>query len=245
MKAGRLRTLWIMFMSVYLILGVSVRAIIKSRFGTLNRAWCDHTLNEWSTKTLALLNVHYHIYNPNQTHVQAGVPTIIVCNHTSHYDIPLSFLAFPNVSLRMLAKHELAKIPVWGHAMLKSEFPTVNRQDRQKAIQDLQYVQELLKSGIVMWIAPEGTRSDDGTLKPFKKGAFITAIQTQATIIPIVIRGANQILPPRTWQFQLNQHAEIHIGTPVNTTGYSLDTKQELIDTVFAQMDQLLKTPNK
>jgi 1-acyl-sn-glycerol-3-phosphate acyltransferase len=240
MQANFLRTLWIMFMSVVLILSVSFRALGKSVLGTMSRKWCDQTLNTWAKRTLALLNVHYRIHNPHQISPKAGIPTIIVCNHASHYDIPLSFLIFPNISLRMLAKKELGRIPIWGNAMRAAGFPFVDRQNRRKAIENLQHVEELLKTGIVMWIAPEGGRSANGQLLPFKKGAFITAIQTHATIIPVVIRGANEILPARTWKFKLNQQVDIYVDKPIDASKYSLDNKEVLIETVFNRMHDLL-----
>ena len=240
MKTHFFRTLWIMCMSVYLILNLSFRALTKSACGTLNRKWCDDALLDWSKRTLALLNVHCRIYNPHQVSPQPGQPTIIVCNHASHYDIPLSFLLFPHISLRMLAKQELGKIPIWGNAMRSAGFPFIDRKDRRKAIENLQRVEELLKNGIVIWIAPEGTRSPDGQLQPFKKGAFITAIQTHATIIPVVIRGAHNILPARTWQFKLNQQVEMHVAEPIDAGIYTLENKEVLFATVFQRMQQLL-----
>jgi 1-acyl-sn-glycerol-3-phosphate acyltransferase len=245
MQANVFRTLWIMFMSVTLIVAMSLHALIKSMLGTLTRTWCDQSLVQWSQRVLALVKVHYRIHNPHQVAPVAGTPTIIVCNHASHYDIPLSFLIFPHISLRMLAKQELGQIPIWGHAMRSADFPFVNRQNRAKAIENLQRVQELMKSGIVIWIAPEGTRSNDGQLQPFKKGAFITAIQTNATIIPIAIRGANAILPPRTWKFRLDQQVDIHVGKPIDASQFNLDNKDDLIAETFDCMQKLLTVSNK
>ena len=68
--------------------------------------------------------------------------------------------------------------------MTAAEFPFVDRKNRYQAIKDLAYAQQLMESGIVIWIAPEGTRSKDGKLAPFKKGAFITAIQCQSHDYP-------------------------------------------------------------
>ena len=83
-----------------------------------------------------------------------------------------------------------------------------------------------------MWIAPEGTRSSNGHVGAFKKGAFITAIQANATIIPLGIRGAFNILPARTWQFNLGQEAEIHVGKPIDASAFTLDNKDALIHEV-------------
>jgi 1-acyl-sn-glycerol-3-phosphate acyltransferase len=95
-------------------------------------------------------------------------------------------------------------------------------------------------SGIIMWIAPEGTRSKDGKLAPFKKGAFITAIQAKATIIPIGIRGAYDILPARTFQFNINQTAEVHIGKPIDASKFTLENKEKLLEEVFQSVKDLV-----
>ena len=163
-----------------------------------------------------------------------------MCNHASLFDIPLSLQAFPTTSLRMLAKKELSRIPIMGGGMVAAEFPFIDRKNRRQAIQDLEKVKHLLESGIVMWIAPEGTRSETGALAPFKKGGFITAIKTNALIIPMGIRGANQILPARTRQFRLNQQAELHIGKPIDASRFDLDHKDALITEVHQAIQDLL-----
>ena len=163
-----------------------------------------------------------------------------MCNHSSAYDIPLGFKVFPNESIRMLAKKELAKIPLMGKAMSAAEFPFIDRKNRYQAIKDLDYMQQLMKSGIIIWIAPEGTRSKDGKLAPFKKGAFVTAIQAKAIIIPIGIRGAANILPARTFSVNLNQKAEIHVGKPIDTSQFTMKNKDELINQTFQAIKELI-----
>jgi 1-acyl-sn-glycerol-3-phosphate acyltransferase len=167
-----------------------------------------------------------------------------MCNHTSLYDIPISYKAFSGYSIRMLAKKEMFKIPVMGKGMQAAEFPFVDRKNRHQAIKDLAYAKQLMESGIIIWIAPEGTRSKDGRLKPFKKGAFITAIEAKAMIIPMGIRGAFSILPARSRQFNLDQTAEIHIGEPIDAAEYTLENKEELIQAVYQSISQLVGETN-
>ena len=128
-----------------------------------------------------------------------------------------------------------------GKGMTAAEFPFIDRKNRRQAIKDLQAVHELLASGIVMWIAPEGTRSKDGKIASFKKGAFITAIHAKAMIIPMGIRGAYEILPAKTFQLNINQTAEVHIGDPIDASQFSLDNKDELIAQVFHSIKTLVE----
>lgn len=240
MKASKPRAIWIMLMSVVYILNVCIQAIFMRFTHKISRSWIDSTMRLWTKRILNLVNVHVVVVNPHQTKSHQGCPTIIMCNHSSLYDIPLSFFAFPNESIRMLAKKELSRFPIVGAGMKASEFPFIDRKNRHQAIKDLQVIKDLLKSGIVMWIAPEGTRSKDGKLNSFKKGGFITAIETKATIIPIGIRGANKILPARTLQFNLGETAEVHIGEAIDASAYTLENKDELIERVHRVMKALV-----
>jgi len=228
-KAGFFRTLWVATASLYYIAATCSRAVIRSYFGKTTRTWVDARMQLWAKQTLKLWNISCSVHNPNNVHPKPGQPTIIMCNHSSLFDIPLSYYAFPKTSLRMLAKKEMSRYPIMGRGMRASQFPFVDRKNRRQAIKDMKYIHKLLESGIVMWIAPEGTRALDGRVGPFKKGGFITAIHTQATIIPIGVRGAFDIIPAKTYDFYLNKAAEVHIGKPIDASQFNLDNKEELI----------------
>jgi 1-acyl-sn-glycerol-3-phosphate acyltransferase len=234
------------FLNIYLILKAlfytartCVRAAIKNIFGSITRSWCDRQLHDWAKLMIKLLKIDLKIVNPHNIEPKIGQPTIIMCNHASLYDIPLSYLVFPKHSIRMLAKKELGNIPIFGTASRAAEFPFIDRKNLKQAIHDLKSLEHLMQSGIVMWIYAEGTRSKDGKLQPLKKGGFITAIQTNATIIPVVIRGAASILASKTATFKLNQKVEIHIGEPIQSNDYSLDNKEELIQKTYQEMLKL------
>lgn len=240
MQAGKIQSLYIILLTVLYTAEACFGAMLKHLCGNLNRQWVDNTLQRWTQRMIKLFQIHYRVVNPHHTEPQPGKPTIVMCNHSSLFDIPLSLLAFPKHSLRMLAKKELYRIPIMSQGMRLAEFPCIDRKNRHQAIKDLQVVERLLASGIVMWIAPEGTRSKNGKLASFKKGGFITAIQTGATIIPIGIRGAYGIIPSRTYQLNINLPAEIHIGEPVDASKFSLENKEALIDLVHQKMLQLV-----
>nr|WP_131782650.1 lysophospholipid acyltransferase family protein [Legionella gresilensis] len=241
MRISKFRTQWIALLSALYTAKICGHAVYRQLLGNINRPWVDSTIMKWSTKLLNLIGVKLEVFNPYHVEPQPGKATIIMCNHTSLYDIPISFKAFPNHSIRMLAKRELSKIPIMGKGMAAAEFPFIDRKNRHQAVRDLAFARQLMESGIIMWIAPEGTRSKTGELASFKKGAFITAIEAKATIIPIGIRGAYNILPPKTMRFNLNQKAEIHIGKPIDTAQYTLENKDELINTVHQAIKELVE----
>jgi 1-acyl-sn-glycerol-3-phosphate acyltransferase len=229
LQAGPIRSLWLIFASCAQIADTCTRSIFRSFFGKVTRSWVDQRMQIWMHQILKLWRITCTVHNPKKVKPKPGQPTIIMCNHSSLFDIPLSYYAFPDISLRMLAKKEMSKLPIMGKAMKTSDFPFIDRKNRRQAIRDLAIIHDLLESGIVMWIAPEGTRSPDRHVGPFKKGGFITAIKTKATIIPIGVRGAYDILPSRTRECYLNQKAEVHIGEPIDATQFTLDNKEDLI----------------
>lgn len=240
MKISRLRTIWIVIALSFYTAMVCTRSVFKYFFSTPTRPWVDKTIHNWVDQLLNEVQVEYKVINPLNFQPQKGQATILMCNHSSAYDIPLGFKAFPDHSIRMLAKRELSKIPLLGKGMSAAEFPFVDRKNRYQAIKDLAYAQELMESGIIIWIAPEGTRSKDGKLAPFKKGAFITAIQAKATIIPIGIRGAFNILPARSFRINLKQKAEIHIGKPIDASQFTIQNKEELVNQTFQSIKELV-----
>lgn len=230
----------IYFLSIFITIYNSIYILIIHLLGYGNREQYNKRIQKWANQVLWITKVKTEVYNPHQTNPIEGQPTIIMCNHSSFFDIPLSIKAFPNHSIRMLAKKELSNIPLLGAAMKAAGYPFIDRKNKIQAVKDLAKVKALLAEGIVMWIAPEGTRSKDGHLGPFKKGGFITAIEMQAKIIPIAIRGANQILAAHTNELKLNQHASIHIGQAINASDYTLQNKDELIKRVRQTMSELL-----
>ena len=206
--------------------------------GIYHREDGDSRLRWWAAKILESVKLSYTAFNPFKVSFQPGKPYIIMCNHSSLFDIPLTFLGLPG-SIRMLTKKELFRIPIWGKGMQVAEFIPIDRHNRQQAIQDLEVARRKMESGIILWVAPEGTRSRTGQLLPFKKGGFRLAMQTGAIIVPIGIRGTHEVLPPGTWDIRLKKHVEIHIGSPINTSEYEEKAPSQLMQDVEKQIREL------
>ncbi len=239
MKANKFRKVIIMLRSGWTVFWMSFLVLVKNTFGTMSREWFDRHRCLFGKRLLSAVKVSYTIHDPLNLTLEPHRKYIVMSNHASHYDIPLLFLTFPK-GLRMIAKKELFKVPVWGRAMKVAEIMIIDRDDRRQAIKDLAIVKEKMESGIIPWIAPEGTRTRSGELLPFKKGGFMIAMQTGATIIPVGIRNSGSILPPDTWEFNLNQHVDIHIGAPIDTTEFSKADRDELMQTVESSIRELL-----
>jgi 1-acyl-sn-glycerol-3-phosphate acyltransferase len=216
----------------------SSKVVLRAAFGRLKRADIDRYTRLWSGLLLRLvrmnLSVHGDIPNFND-----GRRYILMSSHASHYDIPATFVALPG-SIRMLAKKELFGIPLFGAAIRAAEFPSVDRHNREQALKDLERARCMMESGIVLWAAPEGTRSRDGHLLPFKKGCFHLALDTNAIIVPIAFRGISEVLPARSWRFNLGLAVQLHIGAPIDASRYSSEQLTELMAQTRLSMQELL-----
>lgn len=241
MKNGYLYSSWLKLRAALLTLRVSFQAAFLMK----TREDFDRLIYNWSEGLINLMQVKLTVDDPHHLNLVPGKRYIIMCNHASLFDIPLTYLALPKYSIRMLSKKELAKIPLFGRGMQQAGFPFIDRKNRMQAIKDLRAAQKLMEDGIVLWIAPEGTRSKDGHLQPFKKGAFITAIQSEAVIIPLAIKGAFEIWPHNSKYISTQQEITIKVGAPIDATEYELADKAKLIthcqQTMASLLDEELK----
>ncbi|WP_375176722.1 lysophospholipid acyltransferase family protein [Marinobacter mobilis] len=237
-SATLLRRAAVVLGSVGLTALYSLLILIRAPLGLLNRTIVDRYTRGWSATLLRLVRAHLTVRGAVPD-FNDGRRYIIMCTHASHYDIPVSFVSLPG-SIRMLAKKELFRIPLLGPAMRAAEFPSVDRRNRTQALADLAKAREMMESGIVLWAAPEGTRSSDGQLLPFKKGCFHLAMDTGAVIVPVAIRGIHRVLPARTWQINLGQPVEVRVGEPIDTEDMSKEGLGRLMAQVRQSMEELL-----
>ena len=191
----------------------------------------DLLLRHWVKKMLKIVKLTFTLHDPYNLQYEPNKVYIIMSNHCGHYDIPLILAALPG-SIRMITKKELFRVPLWGNAMQAAEFVSIDRENRRQAILDLQNAKKKMLSGIRIWVAPEGTRTRTGELQDFKKGGFMLALKTEATIIPVTICGSGKVLPPKTWDFNIGLHADIYIQKPIDTTQYTIKDIDKLMQLV-------------
>ena len=215
------------------------KVLLRALVGRLGRADVDRYTRRWSGLLLRLVRMHLSVHG-QMPDFNDGRRYILLSSHASHYDIPASFVALPG-SIRMLAKKELFGIPIFGAAIRAAEFPSVDRHNRQQAVKDLEQARRMMESGIVLWAAPEGTRSKDGQLLPFKKGCFHLALDTDAVIVPVAIRGIHRVLPARPWRFNLGLPVSVHVGEPIDASQYDVARLGMLMELTRERMEALLK----
>jgi len=174
-------------------------------------------------------------------HLPLHGPAVYMSNHQGNFDIPLLFAALP-VQFRWLAKAELFRIPLFGLTMRIAGYIPVERKDRRLAIQSMNKAAQQVAGGTSIMIFPEGTRSPDGALLPFKKGGFVLALQAQAPIVPIAIDGSAALMLKSSW---LIHSGEVHlrIFPALSTAGLGMKERDALIAEVEARITSALSSP--
>jgi 1-acyl-sn-glycerol-3-phosphate acyltransferase len=154
-------------------------------------------------------------------------PHIFVMNHQSMLDIPCAFAAIP-ANIRFVAKHTLKYVPFLGWYMWMTGMVFVNRSNRAQAVQSLREAGERIRAGANILAYPEGTRTRDGKLLPFKKGPFVLALEAKVPIIPVAIEGSYNVLPSDGFRVRPGQ-VRMKLGTPIETAHRSEDDREALM----------------
>jgi 1-acyl-sn-glycerol-3-phosphate acyltransferase len=126
--------------------------------------------------------------------LQAGRNYIFMSNHASNLDPPVLLPVIPG-RCSVLVKKELFRVPVLGSGMKLAKLVPVDRSDREAAIESIEAAKAVLQQGLHMIIYPEGTRSSDGRLLPFKKGPFHLAMESGVPVAPVTMLGTYESWP--------------------------------------------------
>jgi len=168
----------------------SVSAIIATFFDSSGRVYAWHA-RLWARLALALNGVTVTVTGTE--HLPDG-PVIFMSNHQSNFDI-LSLLAAMPRQIHWIAKKELFEIPVFGPSMRRGGYIPLDRSDGRKALQSMDEAAATIHRGKSVVLFPEGTRTEDGNLLPFKRGGFILARKAAVPVIPVTINGSGRVNP--------------------------------------------------
>lgn len=173
----------------------SVSAFIATLFDSSGRVYAWHA-RLWARLGLALGGVTVTLAGAE--HLPDG-PVIFMSNHQSNFDI-LSLLAAMPRQIHWIAKKELFEIPVFGPSMRRGGYIPLDRGNGRKALQSMDEAAATIHKGKSVVLFPEGTRSPDGNLLPFKRGGFILARKADVPVVPVTINGSGRINPANSFR---------------------------------------------
>jgi 1-acyl-sn-glycerol-3-phosphate acyltransferase len=153
---------------------------------------------------------------------------IFMSNHVSNLDPPVFVPLIPG-RCSVLVKKEVFRLPIFGRVLRIAEMVPVDRSNREAAIESVHAAAEVLRRGLNMVIFPEGTRSADGHLLPFKKGPFHLAMEANVPVIPVTILGTSECWPKGTWSMRKGK-ATVIFHPPIEPSGFT--DREELMTTV-------------
>ena len=205
--------------------------------GEKARCTCENLPRAWARSLLWAAGVKVRFENPEV--IDPDRPQILVANHVSWFDV-LALAAFCPGPYRFVAKEELKKVPFFGPAWVACGHVAIDRHDRKKAIESLALARKRIEEDRpTVILFPEGTRSADGRLRPFKKGAFVLAIQTGVEVVPAAILGTRDIMKKGSWMIRSGT-VTIRFGAPIPVEGSSLDDRNELTERAREAVASLL-----
>ncbi len=186
---------------------------------------------------LALLLAGVRVRYVGEENLTAYPTALFVSNHVSNIDPPALFAALPRIAV--ILKKELRSIPLLGYVMQMGSFIYVDRRNRASRKQAMEQAVQALKDGVSLLVFPEGTRSQDGNLLPFRPGPFAMAIESGRPIVPITVHGARERMPKGTLKISPGE-VTLVFHPPAITEGLGDSDRGALMERVRTMMQQEL-----
>jgi 1-acyl-sn-glycerol-3-phosphate acyltransferase len=166
---------------------------------------------------------------------------VYAANHTSYMDTPVVFSALP-FQFRILAKKELWRLPFIGWYLNRSGQIPIDTENPRAALSSLNAGVKALRSGMPLFVFPEGSRTPNGDLQAFLSGAAFLAIRAQVPVIPVALRGVYDLLPIHTHHFYPG-NLVMTVGAPIETTGMTIRQADELTSRIRSEIARMLGHP--
>lgn len=234
-----LQTLIFFLIVIPYTLVVTVISVIAQLIDRSGRAY--HWVSQvWSRSCLWLVGIKVKVigsenYDHNGTYV-------VVSNHASMTDIP-AILVGIDLNLRLVAKEELGKIPIFGWGLRFGDFILIKRGQNKEALRSLFEAEEKLREGKSVHLFADGTRSLDGTIKPFKRGGFLLAARTNTPVLPVTILGSHRITEKGSFKMfpgTIRLVIDRPIYPPKNSEHVADDLNRLAFESVLKNYDQYL-----
>jgi 1-acyl-sn-glycerol-3-phosphate acyltransferase len=221
---------------------IALVTIIGSVFGLASRLW-DRTGDSvldlarwWSKQVMVFAGVKLVV--ENRATLVPGQPYVFMANHASSLDIWAMFVAVPR-RIRMIAKKQLAQIPLFGWVMWAGRFIFIDRQNAVAARRSIEEAGKRIHDGDSVLLFPEGTRTRDGSLGLFKKGGFHLAIKAGVPIVPVALLGTRALMPRGSYLLRSGTITAV-IGEPIPTEGLADADRTALNERVRNVVESML-----
>ncbi len=207
----------------------SVITLLLSLSGQ-NRA--HYFVRFWGRSCLFFAGLKVQVFGLDN--IPKDTPAIYVSNHQSNFDIPIIYTGLP-IQFRWMAKQELFRVPFFGQAMKRCGMIPIDRSNRRKTMRSILAAAQRIKNGVSVVIFPEGTRTPDGQLQKFKKGALLIAAKAQVPVIPVAIHGSYHVLPKDRWSVR-GGPLKLEFLPPIPTEGLKNSDIDALTDQIHDQI---------
>ncbi len=227
------------------VLFIAIVTSVGSLWGLLLRLFDpsgDRVLDlarAWSGWVTSFAGVRIQV--DNRAHLDPSQPYVFMANHASSLDIWAVFVAIPR-RIRLIAKKQLARIPLFGWVMWAGRFIFIDRQNKLAARRSIDLAGERIRRGDSVLLFPEGTRTRDGTLLPFKKGGFHLAMKAGVPIVPVALRGTRELMPRGSYLLRKGT-IRVIVGEPIPTQGLSAEDRAQLDERVRGMVAAMLAEP--
>ncbi len=188
----------------------SITSIIIMRFDRSGKRY-HRMMRRWSKILLWLFGIRTSVRGAE--HIDRSTNYVYLPNHSSYLDIIALGATIPD-DIRFIFKKELAKIPIFGWTLAAGPYILIDRADPRNALASIEEAASQIRDGASVAVFPEGTRTSDGTLGPFKRGGLLLATRSGVPMVPVAIRGTYKLLSRHDTKVRPGL-VEVIIGTPI------------------------------
>ncbi|HEY0156764.1 MAG TPA: lysophospholipid acyltransferase family protein [Thermoanaerobaculia bacterium] len=230
-----LHTLWVAVAAVLVTIPLAMATIVVAMVRSTSPL-IDRIVRLWGRLIVAAAGID--LRTENLGHLDPAKRYILVANHYSYLDIPC-IVAAVGQPVRFMAKASLFKVPIFGWAIGRAGFIPIDRKNRRTAVKSFDLAADRIRKGNTIVVFPEEGRSRERAMRPFQRGAFLLAIKSEKTIVPIAIDSTFDVFPVGARRVKPGV-VTIRIGTPIETANLKLKAKETLATEARAQIETML-----
>lgn len=199
-----------------------------------------HVGRSWAVANLRAIGGSWEAEGADN--IDRSQPYVVMVNHSSLLDIWAIYATLP-LQIRWVMKQELRKVPIFGYACERMGHIYVKRGHSEQAKRSMRLAARRVAGGASVVFFPEGTRSLDGQLRPFKKGGFRLAIDAGVPILPVTVNGTSKMLPADRYWASPGQ-IRVVVSEPISTRGFTLDDMGELMERTRRSIESGRRDPD-